>query len=123
MPTINLKDKMTLTFSVDKCALPELNGTHSINMDLSKLTSDNIEQYIAQTLVIKYQAKLRSKNATKALLTETWIVPEPGKRITTDPVTKVSEMLDKLTPEQKALILKALAGDNDESDESDEEHS
>lgn len=104
-----IKDTLCLTFNVDKCAHEKLNGEHTVKLDLTKLTSDNVEQYLAQTLVIKLQSKLRSKNTTEA--PETWVVPEPGKRIATDPATKIKKVKDlfnALTEDQKRAIAESM---------------
>ena len=109
MKTIELKETLTLTYSVDKCSCEQFNGTHTEVFDLSSLTKDDIEQYLAQTLIIKRQGMLRSKTADEKVQLGTWPVPAPGKRISTDPIQKVTDMLAKLTPEQKALLIASLS--------------
>lgn len=106
-----IRQELKATFSVDKCEFPELNGEHSITFNLANLTQDDLEQYILQTLVIKYQGMLRSKTALeKGLKGKTsYDVPAPGKRISADPVKKVTDLLAKLSPEQiRALLLAQL---------------
>ena len=114
---ITLKEKLTLTYTVDKCVYEEFNGTHTEEFDLSTLTSDDVEQYLAQTLVIKRQAMLRAKGAYDAesgaykVKVGSWTVPAPGKRIATTPekiAEKVSNLMNRLTPEQKVEIAKAM---------------
>lgn len=106
---LTIKDKITVTFTVDKCTHEQFNGTHTEEFDLSKLTSDDFEQYIAQTLVIKRQAMLRGKTADEKVKIGTWTVPAPGKRISTSPMDKAAELLKKLTPDQiRALLLAQL---------------
>jgi hypothetical protein len=107
---------LTVTYSVDKCTFPQFNGEHTETFDLSKLTNDDFEQYLAQTLIIKRQSQLRSKTAINSetnvakVVVGNWIVPPPGKRIATSPIEKATAMLDKLSPEQKrAFLLAALA--------------
>lgn len=98
------------TYTVDKCIHPKLNGEHTELFDLSKLTEDDIEQYVLQTLVIRRQGMLRGKNADKIVL-GTWVVPEPGKRIPADPVKtmeKAVALVSKLTEEQKMEIAKSM---------------
>ena len=107
--TIEIKRNLTLTYSVKECQCPEFNGTHEEIFDLGNLTADDIEQYLAQCLVIKRQGMLRTKNASENVKVGTWTVPAPGKRISTDPIAKISDMLSKLTPEQKAALLASLA--------------
>ena len=109
MKTIELKKTLTLAYSVDKCAHEQFNGTHTEKFDLSSLTKDDIEQYLAQTLIIKRQGMLRSKTADEKVVVGTWTVPAPGKRISTDPIQKVTDMLAKLTAEQKAALIASLS--------------
>jgi hypothetical protein len=88
---------LTVTYSVDKCTFPQFNGEHTETFDLSKLTNDDFEQYLAQTLIIKRQSQLRSKTAVNAetgaakVVVGNWIVPAPGKRIATTPVEKATD--------------------------------
>lgn len=108
-----IKDLLTVTYSVDKCTFPSLNGEHTETFDLSKLTDEDIVQYLAQTLIIKRQSQLRSKTAIKedgsGIKIGTWVVTAPGKRIATDPVAKAKkadELFGGLTLEQKREIAK-----------------
>jgi hypothetical protein len=112
----SINTPLTVTYSVDKCTFPQFNGEHTETFDLSKLTNDDFEQYLAQTLIIKRQSQLRSKTAINSetnvakVVVGNWIVPAPGKRIATTPIEKATAMLDKLSPEQKrAFLLAALA--------------
>jgi len=110
---------LTVTYSVDKCTFPKFNGEHTETFDLSKLTNDDFEQYLAQTLIIKRQNQLRSKTAINTetgfakVIVGNWIVPPPGKRIATSPVEKATAMLDKLSPEQKRKFLLAALAEQD----------
>jgi len=109
---LSIKDKLTVTYAVDRCDHTQYNGTHTETFDLTSLTSDDIEQYLAQTLIIKRQAQLRGKGAVKddgtSLKVGTWKVPAPGRRITTSPLEKATELLSKLTPEQRQALLSSL---------------
>ena len=106
---ITIKDKLTVTYSVDKCANESLNGTHTEDFSLLDLTADDIEQYLAQTLIIKRQAILRGKgNIEDPVKIGTWKVPAPGKRVSVSVVSKAETILRKLTPEQRKAILEAL---------------
>jgi hypothetical protein len=102
--TIN--SPLTLTYSVSACEHAMFNGEHTETFDLSTLTSDDLTQYIAQTLIIKRQSMLRSKTAFDAetgiakITVGNWLVPAPGKRISTTPVQKMQVQMDKLTSEQ-----------------------
>lgn len=104
---------LTVTYSVDKCIHEQFNGEHTEEFDLSKLTSEDFTQYLAQCLVIKRQSQLRSKatineaGETK-LVVGTWIVPAPGKRISTTPVEKAAALMAKLTEEQKRQIAESM---------------
>ena len=102
-----MKTTLSVIYTVDKCAFANLNGEHAETLDLSKLTNDDLEQYIAQCLVIKRQTMLRSKTADKLTL-GTWTVPAPGKRISTSPVQKATAALNKLSEEQKKAIAEAM---------------
>ena len=108
--TTQIRTELKATFSVAKCEIPKFDGEHTITFDLSNLTQDDLEQYILQTLVIKYQGMLRSKTAEGKLENQTtYVVPAPGKRISADPVKKVTDLLAKLSPEQiRALLLAQL---------------
>ena len=109
--TFEISTPLTVTYSVDKCALESLNGTHTETFDLSKLTSDDIEQYLAQTLIIKRQAQLRAKSnldADKEIKVGNWIVTAPGKRISTSPMEKAASLIGKLTDEQRRALLAML---------------
>ena len=117
MRTIEIPETLTMTYDVDKCAHPKFNGSHTETFDISVLTSDDIVQYLAQTLTIKRQTQLRSKGAVDTEKGEnkitlgTWKVPAPGKRVSVSPVEKVTNMLNKLTLEQKQAIAKAMGFD------------
>jgi hypothetical protein len=110
-----ISNPLTLTYSVDKCTHERFNGTHTETFDLSGLTSEDITQYIAQTLVIKRQGMCRSKsnvdeNGVVKLSLGEWKVPAPGKRISTTPMQKATDLLDKLSPEaRRAFLLDLLA--------------
>jgi hypothetical protein len=110
-----IRPELKATFSVDKCEHAELNGEHTITFNLANLTQDDLEQYVLQTLVIKYQGMLRSKTAAdKGLVGKTtYDVPAPGKRISADPVKKVTDLLAKLTPEQIRSLLLAQLDEQD----------
>jgi hypothetical protein len=99
-----INSPLTVTYSVSACEHLQYNGEHTETFDLSGLTSDDLTQYIAQTLIIKRQGMLRSKTAIKEdgsrLMVGNWTVPVPGKRISVSPVKKMSDMMDKLSPEQ-----------------------
>ena len=107
--TIN--SPLTVTYSVSACEHLDYNGEHTETFDLSGLTSDDLTQYIAQTLIIKRQGMLRSKTAIKdngAMLdVGNWIVPAPGKRISVSPMKKTQDLLSKLTKEQIKELLEA----------------
>ena len=117
---------LTVTYSVDKCTFPQFNGEHTETFDLSKLTNDDFEQYLAQTLIIKRQSQLRSKTAINTetnvakVIVGNWIVPPPGKKIATSPVEKATAMLDKLSPEQKRKFLLAALAEQDRLAEEEE---
>ncbi len=111
---VEIKNPLTVTYTVDKCVFGELNGTHTETFDLSGLTSDDLTQYIAQTLIIKRQGMLRAKGAADAdgnlkIKIGKWKVPAPGKRISVDPVSKIADMLSKLSEADKARLLAGLA--------------
>lgn len=112
--TLNLTINATpsVKFSVDKCIHTQFNGEHEVTLDLSNLTSDDVEQYLLQTLVIKYQSKLRSKTADRTITDRSkWVVPAPGTRITTSPEqrkAKVVELASKLSEADKMEIAKAM---------------
>lgn len=111
--TFEITTPMTITYSVSKCEHSSFDGEHTETFDLSSLTSEDITQYIAQTLVIKRQAMCRAKSAIDddgnvKLQLGTWKVPAPGKRISTSPVEKATTLLKKLTPEQRAALLAML---------------
>lgn len=111
MKTIELKDSYKVTFAVSECKGEVKDGTYTLEIDLSKLTQDNIEQYLLQTLVIKAQAKMRSKASKAEFTTKAWEVPEPGKRISTDPMKslgKAAELISKLTEDQKRQIAESM---------------
>jgi hypothetical protein len=96
---------LTVTYSVSACEHLQFNGEHTETFDLSALTSEDITQYIAQTLIIKRQGMLRSKtavddNGVAKIKVGTWTVPAPGKRISVSPLKKATDMMDKLSPEQ-----------------------
>ena len=105
MKTFEIKNPLTVTYTVDKCLHEKFNGTHTETFDLVGLTNDDIEQYIAQTLIIKRQSMLRGKNADEKVLLGNWTVPAPGKRISTSPVQKATEALAKLSAEERAALI------------------
>lgn len=112
--TITLPVTLTVTYSVDKCVHEKFNGEHSEKFDLSKLSDEDITQYLAQTLIIKRQSMCRAKGAidtetgTEKLSIGTWTVPAPGKRIAVSPMDKISAMVSKLTEAQKEEIAKKM---------------
>lgn len=117
-----INSPLTVTYSVDKCEHPRFNGEHTETFDLSSLTSDDLTQYIAQTLIIKRQGMLRSKTAfnlennTAKIEVGNWLVPAPGKRISTTPLQKVSDLMGKLTPEQLAEFIKMASAQLEENE-------
>jgi hypothetical protein len=138
MKTIEFNPTLTVTYTVDKCQHEKLNGTHTEEFKLDNLSSEDIIQYLAQCLVIKRQSSLRSKTADKLVL-GVWDVPAPGRRISVDPIAKATELLNKLTPEQKKAIAAAMGfsftpeglaepdadlenGEKGDSEHSDSEH-
>jgi hypothetical protein len=106
---LEIKPTYTVTFNVSECKGEVADGTYTMTFDLSKLTQDNIEQYLLQTLVIKAQGKMRAKTAKPEFVTTAWEVPEPGKRISTDPMKKANDILSKFSKEQiRAMLLAQL---------------
>jgi len=113
--SITIPEEITVTYDVNKCEHERFNGSHTEIFDLSKLSSEDVLQYLAQTLVIKRQGQCRSKTAydvdkdeTKLTL-GTWTVPAPGKRISTTPEEKVLSQLEKMDPAaRRAFILAQL---------------
>jgi hypothetical protein len=79
--SIEIPRTLTVQYSVDKCVFPSFNGTHTEVFDLSRLSSDDFTQYLAQTLIIKRQSQCRSKTASEKVKLGTYVVPAPGKRI------------------------------------------
>lgn len=119
----SINTPLTVTYSVDKCCFPAFNGEHTETFDLSKLTNDDFEQYLAQTLIIKRQSQLRSKTAVNTetgiakVVVGNWIVPPPGKRIATSPLEKATAMLDKLDPAARRALLLAMLDAEDKARE------
>jgi hypothetical protein len=103
--TFEINSPLTVTYSVSCCEHSQFDGEHTETFDLSSLTSDDITQYIAQTLIIKRQGMLRSKTmlndaGVAKFGIGNWMIPAPGKRISVSPMKKMSDMMDKLSPEQ-----------------------
>lgn len=107
MKTIEFNPTLTVTYTVDKCAIAELNGSHTEEFKLENLSAEDMIQYLAQCLIIKRQSMLRSKTADK-IKVGVWEVPAPGKRISVDKVAKAKELLSNLTEEQKKAIAEAM---------------
>jgi len=111
---ITIETPITVTYSVDKCTHSQFDGEHTETFDLSKLTSEDVTQYLAQCLIIKRQSQLRSKTAYDAekneakIVVGNWIVPAPGKRISTSPVEKATAMLAKLSEDQKRALAESM---------------
>ena len=114
MLTLNIPTPLTVTYSVEKCTHSQFDGEHTETFDLSKLTSEDVTQYLAQCLIIKRQSQLRSKTAydlekgEAKIVVGSWVVPAPGKRISTTPLEKASAMMAKLTDEQKRIIAESM---------------
>ena len=107
--TVSINTTLKASFTVAKCEDSKFDGEHTIEFDLSNLTQDDLEQYILQTLVIKYQGMLRSKTATGKLENQTtYVVPAPGKRISADPIGKAAKMITSLTEAQKKELAEAM---------------
>lgn len=118
--SISINNTLKATFTVAKCEISKFDGEHTITFDLSNLTQDDLEQYILQTLVIKYQGMLRSKTAEGKLENQTtYVVPAPGKRISADPMKKATELLAKLTPDQIRSLLLAQLDEQDAANDSE----
>jgi hypothetical protein len=117
MRTIELPESFEVTFEVDKCVHARFNGSHTETFKIDTLTNEDIKQYLIQTLTIKRQSQLRSKGAVNSdtgslnLTLGTWNVPAPGKRVSSNPVAKATEMLNKLTVEQRMTLAKAMGFD------------
>lgn len=117
--TFEINTPLTVTYSVAQCEHAKFDGEHTETFDLSQLTSDDITQYIAQTLVIKRQGMLRSKTMINDAGVEkfsigTWTVPAPGKRISTSPLEKATALIGKLSAEQRAMLIAALEAEETE---------
>ena len=114
MLNLAIPTPLTVTYSVEKCTHAMFDGEHTETFDLSKLTSEDVTQYLAQCLIIKRQSQLRSKTAfdlekgEAKIVVGNWIVPAPGKRISTTPLEKAAAMMAKLTDEQKRVIAESM---------------
>ena len=107
-----MKPAIKVTFDVDKCHLPRLDGTHTVNLNLKDLSEDDFEQYALRSIVINLQATIRRTKADEqgnVRSFENYTVPKPGSRISTgDKIEKVKSILNKLTEEQKKAIAESM---------------
>jgi hypothetical protein len=112
-------DKITVTFSVTKCAFEKNNGSHTIELDCSKISDDGWNQLALRSIVInQLQQPIRSASDTGKNWddSKTFVVKEPNTRIVTEETVQkrikdAKAVAHLLTDEEKRELAKALGYD------------
>jgi hypothetical protein len=111
MELTNLVVAVTFSVKADKDGAATKVST---TLDFSKLTGEQIMDLAIDSATISLQNKLRSTSDKGLKIADveakTYTVPAPGTRRTTDPVTAVTKLAEKLgiTMEQLAEMAKQL---------------
>lgn len=119
--TIEVEDKAVLEFAFrpDANTLRENAKSVKVNIDLSKLSAEDLLEWAYSAMIVGFQSKLRSKNPPElekdsetGTFMYKWTVPSRGTRSTTDP-KKIEEAASKLLSKmdesgKKELLYKTL---------------
>lgn len=107
----NLCTNFTETFD---CADDKNSDSRKVTttFDLTDLDDNDILELARRSMVISMQSKIRTwrkGNREKAFDETSYKVPKPGTRTGADPLKKATDMLAKLTPEQRAALIASLS--------------
>lgn len=115
---IPASEKLSFTFRNDNQQDRSSAKEVTLNVNLGKLSAEDLLEWAYSAMIVSYQSKLRSKNPPKPEEDGSfkWDVPSRGTRSVADPAKleeQANKLVDKMGPKEKYHLMVKMGVDKD----------